>query len=65
MAEFDKSTYDQQYAREKLARKMVPFNREHDADALAWLEHIDEPFAAYVKRLIREDMKRNHFKMSE
>ena len=44
---------------------MVPFNREHDADALAWLEHIDEPFAAYVKRLIREDMKRNHFKMSE
>lgn len=53
---FDKSAYDQAYAKDHLVRKTVPLNRERDADLLAYLSTLQEPFAAYVKRLIREDM---------
>ena len=58
MPEFNKSAYDQQYAREHLVTKRVPFYREKDAGLLAFLGARDEPFASYVKRLIREDMAR-------
>ena len=56
--EFDKSAYDQAYAREHIVTKRVPLNRRRDADLLAYLSTLQEPFAAYVKRLIREDMAR-------
>lgn len=58
MPEFDKSAYDQAYIKEHVIRKMVPFNRERDAELLAAVDAIEEPFAAYVKRLIREDIAR-------
>lgn len=56
--EFDKSAYDQTYAKEHVVMKRVPFNRERDAALLSALDAQQEPFATYVKRLIREDMER-------
>lgn len=52
---FDQSKYVQQFMKEKVIVKKVPFNKENDADLLAWIE--GKPFSTYVKQLIRNDMK--------
>ena len=56
---FDKSAYDQEYTRQHIIRKMVPFNRLQPED-LALLRHAESTgnFTGYVKGLIREDMER-------
>lgn len=46
------------YNKNYVTRKVVPLYPT-DADLKAWLESRDEPFATYVKRLIREDMARS------
>lgn len=55
---FDKSQYDQQYAKDNLTVKKVPFNRQvpDDMVLLRWLESQPEPFVRYVKKLIAQDM---------
>lgn len=45
------------YEKRNVKHKCVNFYPA-DADLLAWAEGRDEPFATYVKRLIREDMER-------
>lgn len=45
------------YQKHNVTRKAVPLYPT-DADLKEWLEARDEPFATYVKRLIREDMER-------
>ncbi len=46
------------YVREKVVQKQVRFYPK-DADLVEWIESIDEPFSAYVRRLIRDDMGRS------
>lgn len=46
------------YNKHNVKRKVVPLFPT-DADLKEWLEERDEPFATYVKRLIREDMARS------
>ena len=53
---FDQNKYIQQYMRDKVTVKKVTFNKETDADMLAWLA--DKKFSTYVKELIREDMEK-------
>lgn len=57
--QFNKSEYDQSYAKEHLIVKRLTLNKAKDADILLHIDSISEPFATYIKRLIREDMKRN------
>ena len=45
------------YNKNNVVRKVVPLYPT-DADLKEWLEARDEPFATYVKRLIRGDMER-------
>lgn len=47
------------YDKANTAMKCVKFNRNTEKDELHWLESRDEPFATYIKRLIREDMKKS------
>ena len=56
----DKAAYDIQYAKEHITRKSVTFNdvHEEDRELLAYVNGLNEVFVAYVKRLIREDMRR-------
>ena len=51
---FDQNKYIQQYMRENEVHKRVVFNKDADADLLAWLA--GKKFSPYVKDLIREDM---------
>lgn len=48
------------YAKENLERHSLNLNRITEADLIAWVKAQDEPFAAYVKQLIREDMDRRN-----
>lgn len=43
------------YNKLNVVRKVVPLYPT-ESDIKAWLDALDEPFATYVKRLIREDM---------
>ena len=56
---FDKGKYDQEYAKEHIKRKFIPFNNavQDDAELLSWLA-TKKNVTQYVKRLIREDMER-------
>ena len=56
---FDKSKYDQQYFREHVVRKFLPFNKEKPEDRLLldWLQQ-QPNFTQYVKELIRADYYR-------
>lgn len=47
----------ERYMKASAKRKEVVFFPT-DRDLIAWFESRDEPFATYVKRLIREDMGR-------
>lgn len=56
---FDQREYVNRYHRETIARKNVTFNRgkPDDMALMEWAEKQPEGFVAYVKRLIREDMR--------
>lgn len=45
--------YDKANARQKIVKFYPP-----DHDLVEWCDRCGEPFATYVKRLIREDMER-------
>ncbi len=45
------------YAKNNVKQKIVSFYPT-EKDLLSWVASRDEPFATYVKRLIREDMER-------
>ena len=45
------------YIKNNVKQKQVAFY-PGDRDLLEWAESRDEPFATYVKRLVREDMGR-------
>ena len=57
---FNKKSYDQQYNRENVITKRVPFNRlqPDDMELLAHAESTGN-FTAYVKALIRADLERS------
>ena len=59
---FDQREYVNRYHRELIVRKNVTFNRgkPDDMALMQWAEKQPEGFVAYVKRLIREDMIKNH-----
>ena len=63
---FDQEKYVKEYIRENVIRKMITFNK-NNPDDMELLEHLKkqpEGMVAYVKRLIREDMRQplpNHF----
>ena len=54
-----KSKYDQEYMRQNITRKLIPFNRlkQDDMEILAWLNSRPEGATAYIKELIRKDMR--------
>lgn len=58
---FDKSKYDQEYKKANVITKRVPFNKQipDDMKLLSWAENQGN-FTQYIKRLIRQDMTRNH-----
>ena len=55
---FDKGKYDQEYNREHIRRKFIPFNdtNKEDVELLAWLDQQGN-VTQYIKRLIAEDIK--------
>lgn len=50
--------YQQEYIKDKIKFVSVPFNmtKPEDAELYEYLDQIDEKKAAYIKRLIRENM---------
>ena len=56
---YNKAEYDKEYAKAHITRKFIPFN-DTVAEDVAILEHLATVgnVTAYVKRLIREDMRR-------
>lgn len=59
MAErFDQAAYTAEYQKTKTVIKPIRLNYEHDADILRRLDEVGN-MSGYVKRLIREDIKRN------
>ena len=57
--EFDQSAYIAAYQKANLERHSLNLNRNTEADLIEHIRTRKEPFAAYVKRLIREDMERS------
>ena len=55
---FDKSKYDQEYAKKNIVRKNIPFNKTvpDDVKILEWLKDRPEGMTAYIKALILDDM---------
>ncbi len=55
---YNKSKYDQEYAKAHITRKFIPFNDQtpNDAELLSWLSGI-ENVTQYIKGLIRADME--------
>ena len=55
----NKSMYDQEYMRKNITRKLIPFNKlkPDDMEILHWLNSRPEGATAYIKELIRKDMK--------
>ena len=53
---FDKSGYDQQYAKDHLMQVRLSLNRKHDSDIIKKLQSVPNR-SGYIKKLIREDLK--------
>lgn len=47
------------YNRNNLVNKTVSLNRNTESDIIEYIEKLDEPFGGYVKRLIKNDMKKD------
>lgn len=50
--------YTERYQKEFIRRVTVKLNRKTDQDILDRLEEVDEKPQTYIKRLIREDIKK-------
>ena len=57
---FDKYSYDQQYLKNNMITKRVPFNKLNpdDVEMLEYLEQFKN-FTHYIKGLIKRDMEQN------
>ena len=57
---FDKRAYDKDYIEKQLVRVAISFNRNkpEDMDMLEHMRKQPEPMAAYIRRLIRDDMQK-------
>lgn len=56
---FNKAEYDQQYRRDHIITKLLPFNKDkpEDLELLRYAESKGKrKFTEYIKNLIREDM---------
>lgn len=51
--------YDMKYNKEMTKQKLIRFFITTDKDILDHLDNMSEPFNTYVKRLIRDDMKKS------
>ena len=58
VASENKKAYDKVFQKEQTIGKSVKFFKNTNKDLLDYLETIKEPFGTYVKRLIKEDMKK-------
>lgn len=47
-----------EHRKERAKRYMLELHRVHDADVIETLDNLTEPKQTYIKRLIREDMKK-------
>lgn len=56
IATFDKASYDRQYAKDHLVQLRIALHRTTDRDIINKLASLDNK-TAYVKALIREDLK--------
>jgi hypothetical protein len=54
-----KYEYDKQYNKNMTVSKLLKFNKKTDADIIIYVDKLDKPFSAFIKELIRKDMK-NH-----
>lgn len=56
---FDMKAYQNQYQKDNIVNKRVPFHRKNlrDMELLEWAESQEEGFSVYVKRLIEEDKR--------
>lgn len=59
---FNQAEYVKEYQRENRITKKVTFNRKNPEDMVMvkWLDSRTEGVVQYMKRLIREDMIKNH-----
>lgn len=55
---FDKSSYDQQYIKNNIIRKVITFNKLHDQELIEYIKDIKN-LNKYIKNLIIKDMKEN------
>ena len=57
---FNKASYDMDYYKRSIVRKVMNFNKvvPDDMELLNWLESQSEGISPYIKRLIREDMRK-------
>lgn len=58
---FDKYRYDQEYIKKNMKRVLITFNRNNpqDMQLVEWMEKQPGSMTGYMKRLIREDMKKD------
>lgn len=54
----NKMAYNNDYNKKNTIIKPIRFNFNTEKDLLAYIENKDEKFSSYVKRLIKEDMKK-------
>ena len=54
-----KKAYDAKYNKERTKQKIIRFFITTDNDILEYLDNMNEPFGTYVKRLIRDDIKKS------
>ena len=59
----DKYEYDQQYLKEHIFTKRIPFNntKQEDVEMLEWINKQGNT-TQYIKALVREDMERRKVK---
>lgn len=55
----NKKAYDMKYNKERTKQKIIRFFIATDKDILDYLDNMSEPFGTYVKRLIRDDIKKS------
>lgn len=55
---FDKSSYDQQYIKNNIIRKVITFNKLHDKELIEYIKD-KKNLNKYIKNLIIKDMKEN------
>ena len=57
--QFDQRKYIQRWQKENLCKVTVALSKIHDADIIRYLSESGKNKSAYIKTLIRADMKRD------